>query len=167
MSSTEDKKAEDKKAEKTGGKRTVAVNRRARHEYFIDDIFVAGLVLVGTEVKSLRAGKANLTDAYSRVEKGEIWLHHMYVAPHAEGNRNNVEPLRSRKLLLTRKEIDKLSTQLQQKGLVLVPLTLFFERGFAKLELGLGRGKKLYDKRQDIAKRDADREARREVFGRD
>lgn len=159
--------AQDKKQDKSGEKRTVAVNRRARYEYFIDETFVAGIVLVGTEVKSLRAGKANLSDAYARVEGGEIWLHHMHVSPHAEGNRNNVEPLRSRKLLLTRREIDKLSAQLLQKGLVLVPLALFFERGFAKLELGLGRGKKLFDKRQDIAKRDSEREARREIFGRD
>lgn len=155
-----------KKDEKSGQKRTVALNRRARHEYFIEDTYVAGMVLVGTEVKSLRAGKVNLSDAYARIEKGEVWLHHMHIAPFTEGNRSNVEPARSRKLLLNKKEIERLVGVTQQKGLALVPLAIIFERGFAKVELGVGRGKKLYDKREDIAKRDADREARREVFGR-
>ena len=156
----------EKKDDKSGELRTVALNRRARHEFHIEETYVAGLVLVGTEVKSLRAGKVNLADAFAKIERGELWLHHMHVSPHAEGNRFNVEPLRPRKLLLKRREIDKLSALMQQKGLALIPLSLFFQRGFAKLELGIGRGKKLYDKRQDIAKRDAERDARREVFGR-
>jgi SsrA-binding protein len=155
-----------KKEDKSGAQKTIALNRKARHEYHIEETFVAGLVLVGTEVKSLRAGQVNLSDAFAKIENGEVWLHHMHIAPHAEGNRDNVEPTRSRKLLLTRKEIDKLYGLMQQKGLTLVPLALIFLRGFAKLELGIGRGKKLYDKRQDIAKRDQEREARREVFGR-
>jgi SsrA-binding protein len=155
-----------KKEDKSGEHKTIALNRKARHEFHIDETFVAGLVLVGTEVKSLRAGKVNFADAFAKIENGEVWLHHMHIAPHTEGNRDNVEPTRSRKLLLTRREIDKLYAQMQQKGLTLVPLALIFLRGFAKVELGIGRGKKLYDKRQDIAKRDADRDARREVFGR-
>ena len=156
--------SEDKK----GDKRVVAVNRRARHEYFIEDTYVAGLVLVGTEVKSLRAGKASLAEAFARIEKdGEIWLHHMHVSPHAEGNRFNVDPLRTRKILLTRREITRLAAITQQKGLSLIPLSLFFDRGFAKLELGVGRGKKLYDKRESIADRDRERDARRALSGRE
>ncbi len=156
----------DKKTEKNGESRTVAVNRRARHDYFIEDTVVAGLVLVGTEVKSLRAGKANLTEAYARIENGEAWLHHMHVAPHAEGNRFNVEPMRSRKLLLRKSELARLQGLIQQKGLALIPLSMFFVRGFAKVELGVARGKKLYDKRESIAERDRQREARREFAGR-
>lgn len=158
--------AEERKADKSGARRTIALNRRARHEYFIDDTLVAGLVLVGTEVKSLRAGRANLSDAFARVEKGEVWLHHLHISPHTEGNRYNVDPVRPRKLLLTRREIHRLTGLTQQKGLTLVPLSLFFERGFAKVELGVARGKKLYDKREAIAERDRDREARRELVGR-
>lgn len=158
--------SEAKSNDKSGARRTVAVNRRARHEYFIEDTLVAGLVLVGTEVKSLRAGKANLTDAYARIEREEVWLHNMHVAPHSEGNRYNVAPLRSRKLLLKRAQIDRLTGLTQQKGLALVPLSLFFERGFAKVELGVARGKKLHDKREAIAERDRQREARREFADR-
>ena len=154
-------------ADKGGERKTVALNRRARHEYFIEDTFVAGMVLAGTEVKSLRAGKANLAEAYARIEKGEAWLHNMHVSPHLEGNRWNVDPVRSRKLLLNRREIDKLTAVTQQKGLALIPLSLFFERGFAKLELGIGRGKKLYDKREAIADRDREREARRSFGARE
>lgn len=155
-------------ADKSGGRKTITVNRKARHEYFIDDTLTAGMVLVGTEVKSLRAGRANLNDAYARLDKnGEAWVHNMHVSPHAEGNRNNVDPIRPRKLLLTRRELDRLAGVTQQKGLTLVPLSLFFERGFAKLELGVGRGKKLYDKRESIAERDREREARRAFASRD
>jgi SsrA-binding protein len=149
-------------ADKDGGRKTVALNRKARHEYFIEDVYNAGLVLVGTEVKSLRAGKASLAEAYARIEKdGEIWLYNMHVSPHAEGNRYNVDPIRPRKILLKRAEINRLATVTQQKGLTLVPLSLFFERGFAKLELGVGKGKKLFDKRESIAEHDREREARR------
>lgn len=155
------------KADKSGERKTVALNRKARHEYFIEDTFTAGLVLVGTEVKSIRAGRANVSDAYARIDNnGELWLYNMHVSPHAEGNRYNVDPIRPRKLLMKRREIDRLAGVTQQKGLTLVPLSLFFDRGFAKLELGVGKGKKLWDKRDAIAERDRDREARREVFGR-
>jgi SsrA-binding protein len=156
------------KEDKAGGRRTAISNRKARHEYFIEDTYTAGMVLVGTEVKSLRAGKANLNDAFARFDKaGELWLYNMHVSPHAEGNRYNVDPLRPRKLLLTRRELARLMGVTQQKGLTLVPLSLFFQRGFAKLELGVGRGKKLYDKRETIAQRDRDREARRALAGRE
>lgn len=158
--------SESKSVGKDGGRHVVAQNRRARHEYHIDDVITAGLVLVGTEVKSLRAGKAAMVDAYAKVENGEIWLHNMHISPHLEGNRANVPPIRSRKLLLKRSQIDKLQMLTQQKGAALIPLTILFERGFAKLELAVGRGKKLYDKRESIAERDREREARREVFGR-
>jgi SsrA-binding protein len=152
------------KEDKSGGKRIVINNRRARHEYFIEDTYVAGIVLVGTEVKSLRAGKANMNDAFAKVDKeGEIWLHHFHISPHDEGNRYNVDPIRNRKLLLRKAEINKLLGLMQQKGLTLVPLSLFFERGFAKLEVGIGRGKKLYDKRESIAERDRNREAQRQL----
>ena len=154
-------------ADKSGARKSIAVNRRARHEYFIEDTYTAGLVLVGTEVKSLRAGKVNLSDAYARIERnGEVFLHNMHVSPFEQGNRYNVDPIRSRKLLLNRREIERLAALTQQKGLTLVPLSLFFERGFAKLELGVGRGKKLYDKRESIADRDRDREARRALAER-
>jgi SsrA-binding protein len=155
------------KEDKSGARKTVVTNRRARHEYEILDNFTAGMVLVGTEVKSLRAGRANLADAYARIDKsGEVWLYNMHVSPHEQGNRFNVEPTRSRKLLLTRREIERIRAVTEQKGLTLVPLNVHFERGFAKVELAIGRGKKLYDKRDAIAQRDRDREARREVFGR-
>lgn len=155
------------KDDKTGGRKLVAQNRKARHEYHIEDSYTAGLVLVGTEVKSLRAGRANLSDAYARIDKnGEAWIYNMHVSPHTEGGRYNVDPIRPRKLLLTRREIERLMGVTQQKGLTLVPLSLFFERGFAKLELGVGRGKKLYDKREAIAERDREREARRDLVRR-
>ena len=159
-------KTDDKK----GTPRTVAVNRRARFEYEISETVTAGLVLVGTEVKSLRAGKASLAEAYARIEKsGEAFVLNMHVTPHAEGNRFNVDPIRPRKLLLTRRELDKLSEITQQKGLTLVPMRLFFDRGFAKMEIGVGKGKKLYDKRESIAERDRERDARRDAAhaGRD
>jgi SsrA-binding protein len=156
------------KEDKLGGRKTITVNRRARHEYFIEDTYTAGIVLVGTEVKSLRAGKVNLTDAFAKFDKsGELWLQNMHISPHTEGNRFNVEPVRPRKLLMKRGELDRIQAQLEQKGLTLVPLSLFFERGFAKLELGVGRGKKLYDKRDAIAERDRNREAQRALAGRD
>lgn len=152
------------KEDKSGGRKVISVNRKARHEYHIEDSYTAGLVLVGTEVKSLRAGRVNISDAFARIEKnGETYIYNMHVTPHAEGNRYNVDPDRPRKLLLNRKEINRLVGVTQQKGLTLVPLSLFFDRGFAKLELGVGKGKKLYDKRDAIADRDREREARREL----
>ena len=147
-------------------RKTVAVNRKSRHEYEIEDSLTSGLVLTVTEIKYVRAGRVNIADAYARIERGEAWLHNMHISPHLEGNRFNVDPVRSRKLLLNRREIDRLRGITEQKGLTLIPLALVLLRGYAKLELGVGRGKKLYDKRQSIAERDRDREARREVFGR-
>ena len=154
--------------DKTGAKRTVLHNRKARFEYFIEDTVKAGLVLAGTEVKSLRSGQASLAESYARLDKNnEAWLHNMHISPHVEGGRYNPDPIRPRKLLLTRRELNHLKGVTEQKGFSLVPVSLFFENGFAKLELGIGRGKKLYDKREAIADRDREREARREVFSRD
>ena len=156
------------KEDKSKERRTITLNRKARHEYFIEETMTAGLVLMGTEVKSLRAGKVNLNDAFAKIEKsGEAFLYNMYVTPHAEGGRSNVEPTRPRKLLLRRSELDKLAEITEQKGLTLVPLALFFDRGFAKMELGVGRGKKLYDKRDAIADRDRQRDAQRAASGRE
>lgn len=146
--------------------KTVAVNRRAWHEYFIDETFESGICLVGTEVKSLRAGKASLQDSYAKIENNEVWLHNMYIDPYEQGNRYNLEPRRPRKLLLHKFEIERLKAKTQQKGLALIPLKLYFTRGHAKVELGIARGKKLYDKRDSIAARDADREARRALADR-
>lgn len=147
-------------------RKMVALNRRARHEYEILETLDAGLVLVGTEVKSLRAGKVNIQDAFCRIENGEAWIYNMHVTPYELGNRWNVEPLRKRKLLLHAWEIAEMQAKTQQKGLTLVPLNLYFQRGFAKMEIGLGRGKKLYDKREAIAERDQLRESQRQATGR-
>jgi SsrA-binding protein len=147
----------------SGGRKLVTTNRRARHEYFIDETVEAGLVLTGTEIKSIRAGKVNLQDAYARVENGEAWLHNMNVAAYTQGNRFNVDPVRPRKLLLHRREIDRLLGKAQERGLTLIPLAIYLRNGFAKIELGIARGKKLYDKRQAIADREARREVEREL----
>ncbi|MDD4600932.1 SsrA-binding protein [bioreactor metagenome] len=135
-----------------------AENRKARHDYHIHETYEAGLVLTGTEVKSLRAGKANLKDSYARIDNGELMLHNMHISPYDQGNRFNHEPLRTRKLLMHRIEINKLIGKTQEKGYTLVPLKLYFTRGRAKVELALATGKKTYDKRQDLAERDAKRE---------
>lgn len=137
------------------------MNRKARHEYFIEDTYTAGLELSGTEVKSIRAGKVSLQESYARVENGELWLIHMHIAPYEQGNIYNLDPLRKRKLLMKKHEIEKLQAVTQQKGLALIPVQIFFQRGFAKIELGVGKGKKLYDKRDAIAERDVEREQRR------
>ena len=143
---------------------TVALNRKARHNYEITDTFEAGLVLTGTEIKSIRAGKANLSDAYARVEKGEAWLIGAHIAPFEQGNRYNHEPRRDRKLLLRRAEIDQLMGRAAAKGLTVVPLRMYItDKGRAKLELGLGRGKQLHDRRRDIADRQARRDLEREL----
>jgi SsrA-binding protein len=143
---------------KTQSIKIVAENRKARHDYHIHETYEAGLVLTGTEVKSLRAGKANLKDAYARIDNGEMMLFQMHISPYEQGNRFNHEPLRVRKLLMHRLEITKLLSKTKEKGYTLVPLKLYFSRGRAKLELGLATGKKNYDKRQDVAERDAKRE---------
>jgi SsrA-binding protein len=140
---------------------TVALNRRARHDYAIEDTVEAGLVLTGTEIKSIRAGRANLAEAYARIERGEAWLIGAHIAPYEQGNRNNHEPTRTRKLLLRRGEIAELIGKTQAKGYTLVPLRLYIRNGLAKLEIGVGRGKKAYDKRRTIAERDMRRELER------
>ena len=144
--------------------KTVALNRRARHEFSIDETFEAGIILTGTEIKSLRAGKANLSDAYARIEHGEAWLVGAHIAPFEQGNRYNHEPKRVRKLLLHRSEIDELLGRTKAKGQTIVPLRLYLTgKGRAKLELGLARGKNLFDRRRDIADRDAKRDIARQL----
>ena len=145
------------------GKKVIASNRRARHEYAIEDVVEAGLVLTGTEVKSLRAGRANLTDGYGMITGSEAWLHGVHIPEYTQGTWTNHEPRRTRKLLLHRKEIDRLASSINERGLTLVPLSLYFKDGRAKIELGLGRGKRTYDKRHELAKRDAAREVEREL----
>ena len=143
---------------------TVALNRKARHNYLITDTFEAGIVLTGTEIKSVRSGKVNLADAYARVERGEVWLFNAHIAPFEQGNRYNHEPRRDRKLLLHRVQIDQLLGKTRAKGLTLVPLRLYIsDRGRAKIELGLARGKQLHDRRRDIADRDARRDMERQL----
>ena len=143
---------------------TVALNRRARHEFTIDETFEAGMVLTGTEIKSIRAGKANLSDAFARIERGEAWLIGAHIAPFEGGNRYNHEPKRVRKLLLRRSEIDELLGRTKSKGQTIVPLRLYINpRGRAKIELALARGKQLHDRRRDIADRDARRDVAREL----
>ncbi len=139
----------------------LARNRQATHNYFIQERLEAGIALLGTEVKSLRQGRANLKDSYALVRRGEVWLLNCHISPYSHGNLNNHDPLRDRKLLLRREEIRRLERQVRQSGLTLVPLQLYLQRGRVKVELGVGKGKKLYDKRESIKKRDLDREARR------
>ncbi len=147
--------------------KTVVENRRARHDYFIEEVIEAGLVLTGTEVKSLRAGRANLQDAYAAIQNGEAYLYNCHIAPYSPGNRFNVDPYRVRKLLLHGAEIVSLFGKVRQKGYTMVPLRLFFNaKGKAKVIIGLGKGKKLYDKREAIAERDAQRERQREARGK-
>jgi SsrA-binding protein len=148
---------------KEKGRKAVATNRRARYEYHIEETFEAGLVLTGTEVKSLRAGLANLSDAYALIMHGEAWLQQAHIPEYSHGTWTNHSARRSRKLLLHRKEIDRLASATQEQGLTLVPLSLYFSDGRAKVEIGLARGKKLYDKRQAIAKREADRDTARSL----
>ncbi len=143
--------------------RTVTKNRKARHEYHILETYEAGLVLKGTEVKSLRAGKANLQDSFARVEKAELLLYNMHISPYEQGNRFNHEPKRTRKLLMHKQEIMRLFGKTRDRGLALIPLQVYFKRGLAKVELALAKGKKLYDRRQDVAARDAQREMDRAV----
>jgi SsrA-binding protein len=140
----------------------IVSNRKARHEYHVLDTIEAGLVLQGTEVKSLREGRANLQDAFARFDRGELWLYNLHISPYEPGNRFNHDPLRPRKLLAHRRELRKLIGQVEQKGLTLVPLDLHFRRGVAKVSLALVRGKKLYDKRDDAKRRDAEREMARD-----
>jgi SsrA-binding protein len=143
---------------------TIALNRRARHEFSIEDTFEAGIVLTGPEIKSIRAGKVNLADAYARIERDEAWLIGAHIAPFEQANRYNHEPKRTRKLLLHRGEIDELLGKTKSKGLTIVPLRLYLTgKGRAKLELGLARGKQLHDRRRDIADRESRRDIAREM----
>ena len=140
----------------------VANNKKAYHDYFIEDTYEAGITLVGTEVKSLRMGKCSIKESFIKIEKGEVLVYGMHISPYEKGNIFNKDPLRIRKLLLHKQQIRKLTGQLAVKGYTLVPLKVYFRGSLAKMEIGLARGKKLYDKRQDIAKKDQRREAEKE-----
>ena len=144
------------------GIKMVANNKKAYHDYFIDDKFEAGIELFGTEVKSIRMGKCSIKEAFVRVENGEVYVYGMHITPYEKGNIFNKDPLRPKKLMLHKYEINKLVGKLNEKGLTLVPLQVYFKGSLVKVEIGLARGKKLYDKRQDIAKRDMKRENERE-----
>jgi SsrA-binding protein len=146
---------------KERGQKVIASNRKARHDYAILDTYEAGVALVGTEVKSLRLGRASLVDAYATVDDGEVWLRGLHIPEYDRGTWTNHEPRRTRKLLLHKDEITKLIGKTKESGLSLVPLSMYFKDGKVKVEIGLGRGKKAYDKRQTIAKRDAEREIAR------
>jgi SsrA-binding protein len=145
------------------GRKLIASNRKARHDYEILDKYEAGIVLTGTEVKSLRAGRASLVDGYATIKDGEVWLEGIHIAEYAEGTWTNHAPRRIRKLLLNRMEINRLIGKIKEGGLTLVPLQMYFSDGRAKVEIALARGKKAYDKRQDLAKRDANREISRQM----
>jgi SsrA-binding protein len=139
----------------------IARNRRARHDYHLEDVVEAGLVLTGTEVKSLRAGRASLTDGFAQITDGEMWLHGVHIPEYTQGTWTNHEPRRPRKVLLHRKEIDRLASKTAERGLTIIPLSLYFKDGKVKVELALARGKRTYDKRHDLAQRDAAREVER------
>ena len=151
---------------KEKGRNVIASNRKARHNYAILDVYEAGVVLVGTEVKSLRAGKASLVDAFATIDDGEVWLHALHIAEYGNGSWTNHSVRRKRKLLMHRREIDNLVGKIRDGNLTLVPLSMYFNDGKVKVELALARGKQAHDKRQDIAKRTAQREVEREVFRR-
>jgi SsrA-binding protein len=144
----------------------VTQNRKARHDYHIIETWEAGLVLKGTEVKSLREGKANLKDSYARVERGEVFLYRFHISPYEKGSHYNHDPLRPRKLLLHRREIRKLKGRVEERGLTLVPLKVYFKEGKAKVEIALAKGKRMYDKREAIARRDSDRDVSRTLKGK-
>lgn len=146
---------------RNGARRDVAVNRRAYHDYFIEETMEAGIELTGTEVKSLREGRANLRDGFVRVDSAEAWLENVHISPYEGGGYFNHDPMRPRKLLLHRDQISRLAGQVKQKGYTMIPLRLYFSGNWAKVEVGLGRGKHLYDKRQSIAERDAKRQMER------
>lgn len=143
------------------GRKLIAQNKKARHDFSIDEVFEAGLVLVGTEVKSLRAGRASLVDGFATIDDGEAWLHHVHIPEYEQGTWTNHEPRRKRKLLLNRVEIRKISIAVQRQGYTLIPLSMYFKDGRVKVELGLARGRKSHDKRQAISERDAAREMSR------
>ena len=143
------------------GIKIIAQNKKARHDYFIEETYEAGMVLIGTEVKSIRFGRVNLKDSYADVKDGEIYVHNMHISPYEQGNIFNRDPLRDRKLLLNRREINKLIGYIQQRGYSLIPLQIYLSHGLVKMQLAVAKGKKLYDKRRDMAKRDAKRDMER------
>ncbi|WP_330634625.1 SsrA-binding protein SmpB [Anaerovorax sp. IOR16] len=147
-----------------GQKKLIANNKKARHDYFIDEVYEAGVVLTGTEIKSVRQGKVNLKESYAKIDNGEVMIYNMHISPYEQGNRYNVDPMRERKLLLHKQEIRKLIGYTTQKGLTIVPLKLYLnDRGLVKMEIAVARGKKLFDKRDDIAKKDADRRMEKQM----
>ncbi|WP_099190859.1 SsrA-binding protein SmpB [Tepidibacter mesophilus] len=148
------------------GSKILASNRKARHNYFIEEVYEAGIELKGTEVKSIRAGKLNLAEGYASVENTEVFLKQVHISPYEQGNIFNVDPLRVRKLLLHKQEIRKLIGLINQQGYSLVPLSVYLKRGKVKVSIGLAKGKKLYDKRHDLAKKDAQRRIQREMSSR-
>lgn len=147
-----------------GEGKVIANNKKARHDYFIEETYEAGIVLTGTEVKSIRMGKINLKDSYAEVDHGEVFIHNMHISPYEKGNIYNVDPLRKRKLLMHKREIAKLLGYTTQQGYTLVPLKVYInQRGLVKIELAVAKGKKLYDKREDIARKDANRRIQKEL----
>jgi SsrA-binding protein len=144
-------------------RKIVARNRKARHEYEILETYEAGMELKGPEVKSLRSGGVAFQDAFARVDSGEVWLHSLHISPYEQANRNNVDPVRPRRLLLNRQEIRQMIIKTEEKGLTVVPLEIYFSRGYAKISLGVARGKNLYDKRETLKRRQQDREAQRVI----
>lgn len=147
-------------------RRIVAKNRKARHEFELLETVEAGIELKGPEVKSIRAGEVSFQDAFARVEKGEMWLHSLHISPYEKANRFNVDPVRPRRLLLNKQEIQRLASQVNEKGLTLVPVDVYFSRGYAKVTLAVARGRKLHDKREELKRREQDREARRAMEAR-
>ncbi len=141
-------------------------NKKAYHNFNIFEKYDAGIVLTGTEIKSIRAGKVNLKDSFAKIEKGEVWLYSVHISPYEKGNRYNHEPERTRKLLLTKKEIIKMTNKIKQEGYTIVPLKIYFSKGWAKVQIGLAKGKKLHDKRESTAKRDVKRQIERTIKGR-
>lgn len=151
---------------RSGETKTLTANRKARHDYHVEETFEAGIALKGCEVKSIRLGGANLQDSYAAVEGGELVLHHCHISPYEAGSRENSDPLRPKKLLMQREEIRRLIGKVEQKGLTLVPLSLYLKGPYVKVSLALARGKKAYDRREDIKAREADREVARHIRGR-
>lgn len=145
------------------GVKIIAQNKKARHDYFIEDTYEAGISLAGTEVKSIRLGRVNFKDSYAQVKDGEMVLYNMHISPYEKGSIFNKDPMRERKLLLNRREINRLNSMTTQKGYSLVPLCIYLKRGLVKIELAVAKGKKLYDKREDIAKKDAERDMQRHM----
>jgi len=144
-----------------GEGKLIAQNRKAGHDFFIEETYETGIVLQGTEIKAIRAGRVNLKDSFARIQNGEVFLHNMHISPYEHGNRYNHDPIRTRKLLLHKKQISKLIGETKEAGYTLVPLKIYLKNGFAKLLLGLGKGKKQYDKREDLKRKEAKRDIER------